>query len=171
MPCPIKLIHKYSNKLKLPSRTILRTDAARPGYYYCRTRESHIIRIPSKGWYDAHICLHEVGHFFLHVHYRSAVPAGTFRKIFGPREVGSTGRARLARKLLHTTRLRAGFVSSYAQVSPEEDWAETFSVALQAVEEDHELDLEDDTTLSLKLEFVFSCLQRVNRILSSRVIG
>jgi len=68
-----------------------------------------------------HIILHEIGHLFMHDHRRAILKDAWARKLF--RDLSVHYRRDMGRKL-HSP----SYISTYAQVHPADDFAETFAV-------------------------------------------
>lgn len=152
MPDIETLIHNWAQLLALPKPKVLPSKILESSYYEKKGR-SHVIHVR---WTpeNSDLLFHELGHFFLDVHHGKLVPAKTFDKLFGDLEEPYDSPLLNVPGLRHLPARYEGFVSRYAEIHPEEDWAETFALVMGFIRRNKDLELTGDRLLDRKILFI-----------------
>jgi hypothetical protein len=158
MPTIRTLLETWSSMLALPKPKILPARSLSASFYERKGR-SHVIHV-RQSLSSTELAFHELGHFFLEVHFGSLIPARSFTSLFGDRDeaydsplLNVPGARKLPAKYY-------GFLNRYAETHPEEDWAECFAAVMMHIHEDEDLPDYEDEELQKKLEYVQKMVQK-----------
>lgn len=152
MPTVKTLLENWSSMLALPKPKILPARSLSASFYERKGR-SHVIHVrQSKS--STELAFHELGHFFLEVHYGSLVPTRSFTNLFGNREEAYDSPLLNVPGVRHLAARYHGFLNRYAELHPEEDWAECFCAVMLAIHKNEDLPDYEDPDLNKKIEFV-----------------
>lgn len=146
------LLQDWSSMLSLPNPKILPSSILRPSHYERKGRSHQIhVRFSLDG---TELAFHELGHFFLEIHFGKIVPKASFETLFGNRnDAYDSPLLNLpGARLLPAEHM--GYLNLYAEAHPEEDWAECFSLVMMSIHRNEDLPEFDDNELNRKLRFV-----------------
>lgn len=152
------LIHNWAELLALPKPKVVPSSFLESSYYERKGR-SHIIHV-RHSLDRTSLLFHELGHFFLEVHHGKLVSARGFSKHFGDRDEPYDSILLNVPGLRHLPSEHEGFVSRYAEVHPEEDWAESFATVMKFVHKCRDLELTGDRILDAKLLFIEKAINK-----------
>lgn len=152
------LLHTWAELLALPKPKVESSKILESSFYERRGR-SHVIHVRMTAG-ATELAFHELGHFFLDVHYGNLLPEKGFLRLFGDLEEAYDSPLLDVPGVRHLPPRYEGFVSRYAEVHPEEDWAETFAVVMGFIHRNEDLELTDDALLDRKLLFAEKAINK-----------
>ena len=155
------LLQDWSSMLSLPNPKILPSSLLKPSHYERKGRSHQIhVRI---GLDSTALAFHELGHFFIEVHFGGLVPKASFTALFGNRDEAYDSPLLSIPGVRYLPAEHEGYLNLYAETHPEEDWAECFSHVMMSIHSGQDLPEVDDRELQRKLNFVARAIDKAMR--------
>ena len=152
------LLQNWSSMLCLPNPKILPSSVLKPSHYERKGRSHQIhVRFTLDG---TELAFHELGHFFLEVHFGRIVPRATFEFLFGSRDDDYDSPLLNVPGVRHLPAEHEGYLNLYAETHPEEDWAECFALVMMSIHQNEDLPEYEDEDLNRKLRFVARAIDK-----------
>lgn len=152
------LLQDWSSMLSLPNPKILPSSILRPSHYERKGR-SHQLHVRFSLDSTA-LAFHELGHFFLEIHFGKIVPKAAFKVLFGNRDEDYDSPLLNVPGVRYLPSEHMGYLNLYAETHPEEDWAECFALVMLSIHNGEDLPEFEDRELQRKLKFVARAIDK-----------